>query len=163
LLQISWLIVLFGAKVSYATQNYEMHEFETETVHMSDYSKRIQALIITHKIIHNFKNGQKALTIIELTKELHIPIRMLKTIVQDLVRCRILAEVVSENSKAGAYQPAQSIEHFSVKYIMEQLDKLGEHYKVTKNSDVAKKFVEIHEQFFNSLESHPGNTLLKDI
>lgn len=163
LLQVSWLIVLFGAKVSYATQNMEMHEFEAETTHMSDYSRRILALLVTHRVIQNFKEGSKPLSLTEMTKELHIPIRMLKAIVQDLVKCKILCEVLTDNPKVTAFQPAQNIDRFSVKYVMEEIDKLGETYLKNKHIETTQKFVDIHDKFFETLEKHPGNMLIKDI
>jgi len=155
--------VLFGAKVSYATQNYEMHEFETETTHMSDYSRRILALLVTHRIIQNFKNGQKPLTLMELTKELHIPIRMLKTIIQDLMQCRILSEVLTDKPKVTAFQPAQYIERFTVKFVMVELDKLGETYLKNKHTETTQKLVDIHNKFLESIEKHPENILIMNI
>jgi len=163
LLQISWLIVLFGAKISYATQNYEMHEFEAETVHMSDYSRRILSLLVIHKVIQNFKDGQKPLTAVELAKELHIPIRMLKAIIQDLVKCRLLSEVLTDKPKIIAFQPAQCIDRFTIKFVMQELDILGENYLKSKHSETAQRLVDIHDKFFTSLEKHPENLLLKDI
>jgi len=163
LLQVSWLIVLFGAKVSYATQNYEMHEFEEETTHMSDYSRRILSLLVTHRIIQNFKLGHKPMSINELHKELHIPIRMLKAIIQDLVKCRILSEVLTDKPKVTAFQPAQYIERFTVKFVIEELDKLGETYLKNRHEEITQKLVVIHNNFFETIGSHPDNVLIKDI
>jgi membrane protein len=162
-LQISWLIVLFGAKVAYATQNIDMYEFETEAVHMSNYSRRIQALAITHRIIHNFEQGLKPLNAMELSKELHIPIRMIKTLLHDLVRCQILSEVLTHDPKVTAFQPAQHIDKFTVKYVMERVDRLGENYAAIDKSETTRKLVDIHNKFFNTLELHEDNMLLKDI
>jgi membrane protein len=162
-LQTSWLIVLFGAKMAYATQNYEMHEFEAETIQMSDYSRRILSLLVTHKVIENFKDGLKPLTAIELSKELRIPIRMLKMIVHDLLKCKVLSEVLTDKPKITAFQPAQNIERLSIKFVIVQLDKLGEHYSVEEHSEVTRKLVEIHEKFFTSLETLPENVLIKDL
>lgn len=162
-LQVSWLIVLIGAKMSYATQNYEMHEFETETVQMSDYSRRILSLLVTHRIIESFKHGLKPPTATELSNELRIPIRMLKLILHDLLRCKIISEVMTDKIKITAFQPAQYLERFSIKYVMEKLDKLGEHYSLEEHSEVIRKLVEIHEKFFASIDAMPENVLLKDL
>ena len=163
LLQVSWLIVLFGAKVSYATQNYEMHEFEEETTHMSDYSRRILALLVTHRIIQIFKDGKKPMSINELHKDLHIPIRMLKAIIQDLLKSRIISEVLTDKPKITAFQPAQYIERFTVKYVIEELDKLGETYLKNKHEETTEKLIKIHNNFFETIGNHPDNMLIKDI
>ncbi|NJK95867.1 MAG: YihY/virulence factor BrkB family protein [Bacteroidales bacterium] len=55
-MQISWLIVLFGSEISYADQNIDYYEFETETVGISQYAKRILTLLVAQRIVQNFKN-----------------------------------------------------------------------------------------------------------
>ena len=162
-LQVSWLIVLFVAKISYATQNYEMHEFETETIQMSDYSRRILSFLTIHRIIENFSKGLHPLTATELSTELRIPIRMLKLVLNDLIRSKIISEVLTDKLKITAFQPAQNIDLVSVKFVMEKLDKLGEHYSVEEHSEVTRKLVAIHEKFFNCIENLPENVLIKDL
>jgi membrane protein len=162
-LQLSWTILLFGAKVAFATQNIEMYAYETESVHMSDYSRRVLALLITHRITQNFKEGLKPLSPNQLSKELKIPIRMTKSLLQDLVRCNILAEVYTDKPKLTAYQPSQDIERYSIKFIMETLDKEGEEYIALKDSELTQKIVTFHEKFYKQIEKMPENAQLKDL
>jgi membrane protein len=162
-LQWSWLILLFGAKISYATQNYEMYEFEIQTVHMSDYSRRILSLLVTHKIVQNFDKGLYPLTTIDLMQQLSIPIRMLKVILNDLVKCKLINEVITDKPKVVAFQPATNIEKITVKLVMEKIDKQGEHYSLDDHSEASKKFIDIHDRFFASLENMPENILIKDV
>jgi membrane protein len=162
-IQISWLIVLFGAEISFATQNVEMYEFETETVQMSDYSRRILCILVLHRIIINFKGGIKPLTAKELSGELRIPIRMINALTNDLKKCHILSEVLTDNPKITAFQPARYIDSFSVKSIMESLDKLGETYIAQEDSEITKKIIAIQESFYQQLESAPENSLIKNL
>ncbi|MDP4207790.1 MAG: YihY/virulence factor BrkB family protein [Bacteroidota bacterium] len=162
-IQISWLIVLFGAKLCYATQHLEMYEFETETVQMSDYSRRIVGLLVAHRIIHNFKEGEPPLTAHQLSQDLKIPIRMIKMILSDLVKTSIVSEVLTNNPQENAFQPAQYIERYSIKYIIEKLDRLGEDYLINLNSETTHNFIQIHDKFFKNLETMPENVLIKDI
>jgi membrane protein len=162
-LQWSWTILLFGAKVSFSTQNIELYAFEAESIHMSNYSRRVLALLIAHRITHNFKEGLKPLTSNQLSRELKIPIRMTKSILIDLVNCNILSEVYTEKAKYSAYQPSQDIERFSIKFIMETLDKEGEEFIPLKDTDLAKKIVTFHEKFYKQIEKMPENAQLKDL
>lgn len=162
-MQISWLIVLFGAKISFATQNYQLYEFESTAIQLSDYSRRILALLVVHRVIQNFQNGQKPNTTVELSQDLHIPPRILKEVLNDVIRCRILSEVVSDKPKVSAYQPAQNIDTFSIKYVMASLDKLGDNTLVAKDSDLTRTLISLNEDFFKAIETHPGNKLLKDL
>jgi membrane protein len=160
-LQVSWLIVLVGAKISYSEQNVEMYEFETETKHMSDYSRRMLSLVISHRIIKDFRDGHLPPTAENLSHDLKIPLQMIKTLLYDLVKCRIVSEILLENKKL-AYQPAHNIDHFSIKYIIEKLDCLGETYE-SHHSEVMDQLENIHRHFFETIEKMPENILLKDL
>jgi membrane protein len=161
--QLSWQIVLFGAKISYSTQNIDMYEFEKETIYLNDYSRRIVSIQMVHRIIDNFINGIKPLTINELSNELHIPIRMIKSVLKDLVQCGILSEVITENPKITAFQPAQYIDRLSVEFIFENLDKLGETYIAQENSELTQKIITIQENFYKQMKSMPDNMLVKNL
>lgn len=162
-LQLSWLILLFGAKVSFASQHIEMYELENETIFLNDYSRRIVATQITYRIIQNFERGEKPLTANDLSTDLKIPIRMIKTILHELVRCNILSEVLTDNPKITAFQPAQYIDNISVKFIFEKLDKLGENYIPQEKAELTKKIVAIHESFYQHMEKSTDNVLVKNI
>lgn len=162
-IQISWLIVLFGAKISFATQNADMYEFESEAENMSNYSHRIIAMVVIHTIIMNFNAGKKPLTQVELSKILRIPTSILNIVLSDLVRTSILSEVLTENPNIVGFQPAQSIDHFSISYVIENIDKLGEHYAIESKSDLALKLKSINENFFKVFEKSDYNILIKDL
>ncbi len=162
-LQLSWLILLFGAKVAFAAQHIELYELENETIYLNDYSRRIVANQIAFRIIQNFEKGLKPLTPGDLSTELKIPIRMIKTILHDLVRCNILSEVLTDNPKITAFQPAQYIDNISVKFIFEKLDKLGENYIPQEKAELTKKIVAIHENFYEQIERCTDNLLVKNL
>jgi membrane protein len=130
---------------------------------MSDYSRRILCILLVHRIINNFKEGLRPHTAKELSKDLQIPIRMINSLTSDLKRCNVLSEVLTDNPKISAFQPAQYIDNFTVKSIMESLDKLGETYIAKEDSELTKKIITIQEQFYKHLESTPENCLIKNL
>ncbi len=162
-MQISWLIVLFGAEISYSDQNIDYYEFEKETQNISPHAKRIVSLLIAHRIIQNFKNGEIPLNASELSKDLRLPIRLVKNILCELVKARIVSEVNVEKSKVVAYQPAQYIERFTVRFISNSLDKLGHNEIIDPSLDKASRLLEIHDAFAKSVDQHSDNVLLKDL
>jgi membrane protein len=161
--QISWLIVLLGAKIAYAAQNVEMYEFENETTHMSDYSKRILAILMLNRLIKNFTQGLPALTSKELSEELKIPIRMINSVLFDLKKCHLVSEILTENTKTNAFQPAQYIERYSIKFVMENLDMLGEEYITLEDSEITQKIITSHQAFYKQIEQCPENLLIKNL
>ena len=69
-LQITWLIVLMGAELSFAYQNIENYEFEENALNLSHNNKRILTLLICHHIIKNFEDGGEPWNTDSLSHEL---------------------------------------------------------------------------------------------
>jgi membrane protein len=162
-MQISWLIVLFGAEISFSDQNIELYELETETTHISPYAKRIVSLLIAHRIIQNFKNGELPLNAIELSKELKLPIQLVRNILADLMKAHIVSEVNTEKPKVFAYQPAQYIERLSIKYVLNALDHLGHSTVIDLSLDKTIRLLEIHDSFSRTVDQHSDNVLLMNL
>jgi len=56
-LQLSWLIVLFGAELSFAHQNVDTYEFEPDSLNISDHFKKLLSLQTCHVLVKNFCGG----------------------------------------------------------------------------------------------------------
>ena len=78
-LQLSWLIVLFGAEVSFAHQNVPAYEFAADCASLSHRFKRTVALFITHHCVKAFVQGQSAPTAEDIAQELEIPVRLVRS------------------------------------------------------------------------------------
>ena len=53
-LELSWLIVLLGAEISYAYQNADSYEHEAEQLAISKYHRKILTLLIMNRIVKRF-------------------------------------------------------------------------------------------------------------
>ena len=62
-LQLSWIILLFGAEISFAHQNEESYEFEPDCEKASNKFKKIVALHITHVCVMRFQAQKEALAV----------------------------------------------------------------------------------------------------
>lgn len=162
-LQISWLIVLFGAELSFAVQNVEKHELEPDTQNLNNYSWRILSLSIAQLCIKNFKEGEIAYTSSEISSSLQIPIRLVHDIIYKLVDCRILSEVNTSHAKEMAYQPAQDISKLSISYVLEALDHLGNDRILEIASDESKNIKQIIDKLNAELKDSEGKKLLSEI
>jgi membrane protein len=160
-IQVSWLIVLFGAEVSFANQNVDMYEFESETERISPHSKRNLSLLILNFIVKRFVNGEEALTALELSQNLKIPVRLMKTLLNNLIQCKILVETISSKTKNTTYQPAQHIDNFTVAYVINALDNLG----ATLEPDIPEmqSILQIHTAITANIEGLKENVLVKKI
>lgn len=160
-IQLSWLIVLFGAEVSFANQNADIYEFEAETDLISQYSKRTLSLLIVNAIVKRFEKGEEPLTALELSTHLKIPVRLMRVLLNHLIQCRILSETIDSKTKSTAYQPAQHIDNLTVSYVINSLDNLG----TAMEPDIAEmhKILKIHKTFTNKIDGLEENVLVKEI
>ena len=162
-LQISWLIVLFGAEISFASQNIHRYEYESDTVNISNSYKRTLTLLICQYIVKNFSIGDSAYTSTQISKQLQIPIRLVRQILYELEESRILVETVSENSKEQACQPAIDINKLTIQYVLNAIDRRGsENIKVLQTSEL-ESINKILTAFDAQIKQLDDNILLKDI
>lgn len=126
-LQLSWLILLFGAELSFASQNFEMYEYEHETENMSLVNRKVMLIVVLNYIIKQFKNGEQPQTSKQMSSQLHIPQRLLLSLIQQLTQCELIREVlIDESHQEVGYCPSTDINKFTLKYIEEIIDNHGE-------------------------------------
>lgn len=162
-LQISWLIVLYGAELSYALQNADYYEFAPDAIDASHRLKMLLSLKIAHCVIKNFASGQKAPTAKEISRRTQMPIRFVQNLLQDLVQSQILSTSQSNNDEEPSYQPAVDTDKLTIKYVVDELEQRGQN---TTPFPLAAEIDSLSQTllfFGKTLESLPENKLLKTI
>ena len=125
-IQFSWLICLFGAVLTYSSQNVVNFNFEKET---NDISRRYSdyiALVIATIITHRFRDGLPPMTKGQISKRYAIPIQLVERTVDMLERVEIISQTLSEEERVPAYQPAIDINKLSVGYLLRTIDREGD-------------------------------------
>jgi len=162
-LQLSWLVVLFGAEVSFAEQNVGTYEFEPDSLKVSRRFRSLLTLRITHFYVKKFQQGEKPPTADEISDQLEIPIRLVRQILFELIEAGILSEVKLDDPEAIGFQPARTIEKITVFGVMDQLDQQGiDSIPIAQSKDLDKlkaSLVRLHEMLVKS----PDNLKLKDV
>lgn len=123
--QISWQIVLLGAEISFAYQNVDMYEYERETTHISHKNRKMLALLVLSTIVKRFMQGEKPATSLDLSINLKIPQRLMRNLLDLMVNCELLNEVIISDRKDIGYQPARHVEQLSIAFVEEKLDSYG--------------------------------------
>ena len=162
-LQISWLIVLFGAEISFAIQNIDTYEFEPDCSRVSSSFKKLLSLQTAHLLIKNFSNGHKPLTATQISYTLEIPIRLVHQILYELVECGIAAETRTKEYKEFAYQPARTIDVLTIKYVIDALEQRGANNIPVAQTKELKTLSETLQTFNDTIEKSSANKLLKDL
>ncbi len=107
-LQISWIIVLVGAELSYAYQNIDLFELEPDVKKITPYGFAILAIAVMREITKSFCDGRGALTEMEICKILQIPKSMGDKIIKLLLRSGLIIEVNkgNEDSQETGFYPS---------------------------------------------------------
>jgi membrane protein len=162
-LQTSWLIVLFGAEISFAHQNVDTYEYEPDAMRISLSLKRLLTLRIVHLLVTLFKNVEKPWTEEHISHELEIPIRLVREILFELSEAGIITVVEERKHNAHSFQPAMPLERLSISNIMEMLDDKGSNDIPVAHSEQLEKLDKSLKAFRVEIAKSPANKLLKDI
>lgn len=162
-LQVSWLIVLFGAEVSFAEQNVETYEFEPDCLRASHSFKRLLALSIAHFCVKHFQQAEPPPTADEISHQMEIPIRLVRQILYELTESGILSEVKLDDSEKIGFQPARAVDDLTVTHVLDKLDCQGIDSIPLAGSTILEKLRKVLGQFHETIDKSPSNLALKDL
>jgi membrane protein len=163
MLQISWMIVLFGAEMSHANQHYETFGFHPDYSRASFSSKRLLTLRIFHLVTKRFSQKEKALNAKEISEDLKIPVRLVRQLLDELMEVGLVVETTGGTTHQVAYQPGRTIEHLTVKEVLDAYERRGISYEAVSQSDKEGDLSSYLKNLSEVLEKAPGNVLLKEI
>jgi membrane protein len=161
-LQLSWLIVLVGAEISYAIQNVSKHNVSDEGEEYSIDSKKRLALAISFLVIRNFKEGKPPLTFIEINNYFGASDRLLHEVVSMLLNGQILLEAKTDDNMQ-CYQPAQDTDRLDVAKILESYENEGLALQTEESKEILAIADGIIDKLNMGIEKSKENKLLKEI
>ncbi len=162
-MQVSWIVVLFGAELAFANQHVENYEFEAETKNISPFNKKILALYIMHLLITHFEKGERPLSSDEIADELHMPSSLVSSILNDLFKTGLVSEAETQSSRESAFQPAFDIHKIRIKTVIDRLEHKGINGLFAKPSGTLDTLKAAMENFQQAIERADSNRLLKDV
>ncbi|MFH1135827.1 MAG: YhjD/YihY/BrkB family envelope integrity protein [Pseudomonadota bacterium] len=161
-LEISWLIVLFGAEACCAMQNLDSHEWGPGRERAGHAYRRETMLQVAHLLVKKFSRGEKSPTSAETARELGMP----KTVVLGILDELISAGVVSRTTAGGdwnfTYQPAQDPDLLTIARVVEAWENAGDE---RRGADAGESggLKEYWEMLAAQVRQSPANKKLKDI
>lgn len=161
-LQVSWLVVFFGAEISFAHQNVDTYEFEPDSMRVSQSLKKLLTLNLMHLLVKNFSRGERPRSAVEISTELEIPTRLVRDILFNLTEAGLVTEV-KENGKTAAYQPGLDVNLLTVKYITDALERKGNDDIPVRKTASLDRIAKSIKALGELIEKSPENLLLKNI
>jgi membrane protein len=162
-LNMSWLIVLFGAELAYSHQYIDTYEFDTGDTHVSHRTIQLVGLQIAHLVVTRFSQQQSPLTVPDIADRLHLPIRLTRRIVKKLVQTNTFVEINSHSSREPAYQPGLDTNQMTIHHVIKSLDTAGDEHIPLIENESGKKMADALQTFDQRIQRLPENELLKTI
>jgi membrane protein len=163
LLQSSWIVVLLGAELTFANQNFLNYELESVSKNISNYQKRALIIMILHMIIRNFSIGEKPISAETIAHTLKIPVRLARDILQDLTNATLVSVLHENEHKERLYQPAMDINRLTVGFVFNRLDKRGIGQIFISRTKDYNRVIGILEKFDKLMNKSDANILIKDL
>ena len=162
-LQTAWLIVLYGAELTFVSQNLQNYNFENETNTISRRYKDYITLLIMKIIVTRFEQGEKPITQQELADDYNIPIRLVNQLLKLLVEVHLLSEIYTESNQEKSYQPAMDIHQITIQLVFDKISTFGsENFKVNPKKEFDGMWEQL-EQFRLKTVNHSSDLLIKDL
>ncbi|MEE4215225.1 MAG: YihY/virulence factor BrkB family protein [Bacteroidales bacterium] len=162
-MQISWLVVLMGAEISFANQNVGRYEFEYQSLSINSFQKRILTLLILNIIVKKFIAGVEPASASEISRNIQIPVRLSREILYNLVAAGLITEINIDQPRDRLYQPAMDTRKMTIEYVLSRIDKAGGDNIPVKQTNEYRKLNNIISAFGEKLKESDMNLLISEV
>jgi membrane protein len=161
--QISWMIVLFGAEIAYANEHYETYGFHPDYSRISISARKLLMLRVFHLLTKRFSLGEKPLSAKEIAHAVEIPIRLVQSLLQELGEVGLVVETARGARSEIVFQPGRTIENITLKFALDEYEKYGITEIPDYRSDDAEKISRYLRDISETVDKSPANVPLKEI
>lgn len=162
-IQMSWVVMLMGAQLSYYIQNITRYEFEFDVQTVSPHQKKRLSLLVMYSLIRDFIKGAGPRPPEEISLELSLPVRTVHECLDLLHQAALVTEVWNEERQNYLYQPGTDINKMTLSFILEKLELPGSQHKVVINNSDYRKIDKALGRFEALIAESDVNILLRDL
>ena len=123
LLYIVWIIILFGAELTYSLQYFRSYGVDVTNIKLSFAEKEMIALEFMHTIAYRFINNKKCMSMYDLARDLRVAPSVLNDIADSLEEAQYIVKIV--NGSTTSYTLACPPEHITIGDILYKLRMTG--------------------------------------
>ncbi len=159
---LSWMIVLLGLEMTYATQNLRTIRQDLRGERVNYASLEFIALTVLLFVGRRFYLGKPALGQEALATQLDAPPRLLRTILSELTRLGFVVSIEQGNDNVG-YQPAQALEKINLYDVVHGLAVDGTDYSHLRNTSERGVIAGVAETLQKAEEQALAGMTLRDL
>lgn len=125
--QTSWIICLYGAELSYASQNIQNYNFENLEQDLSRHDRDFLLLLVASMVYNRFSQQKAAPTTEEISEVLQLPARVTGQLVQQLVEQHIIFIAPSSDAhQSNILKPDCETDKMSVAQLLHIISTTGD-------------------------------------
>jgi membrane protein len=162
-IQMSWVVLLMGAQLSYYMQNITRYEFEFDVQNVSPRQKKRLSLLVMHSLVADFIRGARPKAPEEISEQLSLPARTVHDCLDLLRDSGMVTEVWDDAEERNIYQPGTDINKMTLSFLLEKLETSGSMHKIVINNAEYRKIDAALTKFETLIASSEGNVLLRDL
>jgi len=162
-LQTSWAVLLYGAEIALAWEN--ITTLDTDELEYDQTSIRLQKLMVLRIVlfcVKRFAQGETPATDMEISKELKLPLKIVKALLEKLLDCNLLFGVSSLSNAVG-YSPAMDIESLTIMDVITAFEQPKDKRLQVSGTLEFEALEESLNAFVHASRECPGERKLKDI
>lgn len=159
---LSWMIVLLGLEMTYATQNLRSIRQDLRGKRVNYASMEFIALTVLVFVSRRFYLGRPALGQEDLASQLDVPPRLLRTILDELSRLGFVVATAQEIDGSG-YQPARALEKIRLHDVIRGLAVDGTDYSHLRNNCERGVVAGLEETLQNAEREALAEMTLRDL
>ena len=162
-LQLSWMIVLFGAELSFAYENFKRYIFATEIKGISRKYKNRVSLLMMHVLVKRFLDDGLGTTSEQFQQDLGLPPRLVNDVLEELLQARLIVRVSVPEDETEVFQPGRDVNMLSIGYVLKELQKSGSSDIPVSGGEAWGRISMAMDRFEQAVDSSPENVLLRDL
>lgn len=165
-IQVSWLICLMGAEITFAGQNIENLKEEKRFLNqkVSRIDQDFLVIIMTSLIVKRLIVRKEPYTASELAIKCKVPLRLTRKLLNRLVASKILKACPTEdNSKEMAFIPYVDVNVLSVGYLFERYESTGNEMLFYHTNESFIRERDLYQELKSEDRKHSSKVLLKDL
>lgn len=124
-LQVSWMVVLYGAEIAVAHENQETFGLHPDYRRLTIGERKKHLLTIWDLLASRFLEGEKPLNTREISTAVEIPVRLAQQTIDEMLSAGILTETSRDGDRSVAYQPARDVEQMPHGLVVEMWEARG--------------------------------------
>ena len=162
-LQLSWMIVLFGAELSFAYENVKRYIFASEVKNISPRHKQRVSLLIMRLVIKRFLSDGQGTSPEQIQREFNLPLILVNQAIRWLTQAELMVKISKPADDQEIYHPGKDVNIMTISYVLKKLQTSGSSDIPVSGGKAWETISAALGKFEETVDSSSENILLKDI